>query len=55
MLSKLAAALGAIALGAEAVWCGTRFGCVAKTNGSLVEPAKIPTIARPTYLVHEPQ
>lgn len=30
-------------------------GCVAKTNGSLVEVVKIPTVARPTHLVHEPQ
>ena len=29
-------------------------GCVAKTSGSLVEVAKVPTVARPTHLVHEP-
>lgn len=31
------------------------WGCVAKTNGSLVEVAKIPTVARPTHLVYEPR
>ena len=30
-------------------------GCVAKTSDSLVEVAKVPTVARPTHLVHEPQ
>ena len=34
---------------------GNTFGCVAKTSGSLVEVAKVPTVARPTHLVHEPQ
>lgn len=30
-------------------------GCVAKTGGSLVEVAKVPTVARPTHPVHEPK
>ncbi len=30
-------------------------GCVAKTSGSLVEVVFVLTVARPTYLVHEPQ
>jgi len=32
-----------------------RMGCVATPSGSLVEVAKVPTVARPTHRVHELQ
>ena len=44
--------------GRISVWMasdGSRWGCVAKTSGSLVDVVFVLTIARPTHRVHEPK